>query len=1449
MRTGRYKYGCFSAFFFAEIREMEGQICISVGEKERRTLGELTHGLLGVQNDDWIGKPKLLFLIDQNCVATDQQPTTRRITPRIKSQRVLGATNHNGWFVVVLRNRSSHFLEQFIKVFENQKLKDKQSSLQELVGELLTTSNDDSGNTVTIVSTLAHLLSFPDLEQNFFHPHFELDGNTERFESIISRARFIYRTSMWLLTSAPGSGKTTMFREILFRMQRAVNSDVKVYLIFLVRVSHLFHAAKSKRQTEPSLASIVAHVSGNLEEDIQNLIDTKKIVLMFDGFDEISKNYGAEVLKIFAEALKQEVTIWVSTRQHEEDAILQHVDQKVDIRRIKICPLSDTEQIRFLMILSQKSFHDCKLKIKLYERNGHEDVLKSPLHLKMIAELDDSAVIEKFDLYDIYENVVDQQLRLTLTLFKEGTLAYEKARDSIFKDLKGISADFLSTGTTATKLKNINNGLATITNGHVRFVHQTFAEFFAATYFIDCLFDDLEMPFDIFRDEFRGVRKFVDLRISIEKQSSKVFAVLEKHLNETLTRQILFKIIWDERLGAFSYASSRLVSLVESSKLNFMYSDIDYIMEKASEYSEIFAVEILEKGAFSKFKWPEDTAAKMLINAIEKNFASLLLKLEEKVENLKLLAQRDKKRLYKAVRLGIKWNNHEVLKLVLEKEYTEHTEEFMGAHLELAVRHCSAECVEHLIDHGAHTTDLYEFQDLDQYTASALLKTKEETLPKLAAEIFTVALESKNVEAAMAVHDRFVNNKMADFDISNRALYEVIQWNRYPEEVEVLCRWLVERCGFDIYDHAAMGCNALHCAAQYGHHGLVKYFLEKDPNLIESMTESQCDVLCHTIFGFKGSKDFYPPDFEFIEEIIICPGIQQIISVLDTLHTYNSEMIKRKSDGDKTLLHMVLERFHFERFEICKWLIENGVDVEAADDRGWNAFHYFTRANMAENDDRGKRDLNMIISLLSETIPECVKQRTKKGETVLHFAAKSNHIGVTDFEWLASQQGLELGDVDHRGWNVLHFAMHDTDMAGWFCNESEEKMRFILETQPSLLQSVTESGEKIMHFIANNKDHHGRTLKYMKFVHNLDKELVSQKTASNKTVLHYAAGSGNMKLCQWLLDEVGLEVDAVDDESCNVIHHAAVHSNVDLQLLKYLHEKNPQLIHKRTNRHQTVLHLVARNEKLSVCQWLVDEIGLAVDALDAERWNAVHYASYNTTYRLDFIKYFHEKNPDVIRQKTKKNQTMLHLAAERGNLQVCEWLSEEIGLEVDAEDDDGWNVMHFDTYNTSYDLRLIKYLHRKNPHLVKKKTNRNQTVLLLAVKNDLLEKCKWLVEEAGAEVDAVDDEGWNVFHYAASYIHDSKTGKLSAVEMFEYLLLNSPSCLLKKKTNRNETALHLVAKNESGLRPKERYEWLVSAGVDASELDVDGKTAMQVASQHFISRYNNICFNKNEWYN
>ncbi|KAF7069347.1 hypothetical protein CFC21_074989 [Triticum aestivum] len=155
------------------------------------------------------------------------------------------------------------------------------------------------------------------------------------------------------------------------------------------------------------------------------------------------------------------------------------------------------------------------------------------------------------------------------------------------------------------------------------------------------------------------------------------------------------------------------------------------------------------------------------------------------------------------------------------------------------------------------------------------------------------------------------------------------------------------------------------------------------------------------------------------------------------------------------------------------------------------------------------------------------------------------------------------------------------------------------------------------------------------------------------------------------------------------------------------------------------LHIAARNGRLPVCRYLVEELGVDVDAVDNEDLTPPFWAMHGG--RMDTMSYLldHGANPHKVDDQ---GFNPLHRAARRGDPEMVELLLAK-GVSVDPVSASG-TPLHIAAYNGHDEAMKILLKHDADCNKI---VPGAETPLLVAIAGSSV-KCVKLLVEAGADV-------------------------------------------------------------------------------------------------------------------
>jgi hypothetical protein len=243
-----------------------------------------------------------------------------------------------------------------------------------------------------------------------------------------------------LIADTAGMGKTTVLTHLSKQIKQKYPAN------WLVRIdlndyTEVLRAQKGKSMDKERVLKFISKEVLKLESELENGLFKKsvegqadnKVVVMVDGFDEISPNYKQTVLDML-QVLKQTSVeqLWVTTRPHLREELEDHLQQL----SYTLQPFSEFEQVEFLKKLW---LHNLNLEVsnqkllKIYAEtlirklaqsisDKDKDFTGIPLQTRMLAEafeeefrsfyLSEKAQPElphKLDLLGLYRRFIDRK--------------------------------------------------------------------------------------------------------------------------------------------------------------------------------------------------------------------------------------------------------------------------------------------------------------------------------------------------------------------------------------------------------------------------------------------------------------------------------------------------------------------------------------------------------------------------------------------------------------------------------------------------------------------------------------------------------------------------------------------------------------------------------------------------------------------------------------------------------------------------------------------------------------------------------------------------------------------------------------------------------------------------------------------------------------------------------
>ncbi|XP_065343629.1 serine/threonine-protein phosphatase 6 regulatory ankyrin repeat subunit B-like [Cloeon dipterum] len=1178
---------------------------------------------------------------------------------------------------------------------------------------------------------------------------------------------------VWLMSSVAGSGKTTVLKEINYQLGKS-NPDLKILYISLKKHSIIILKI-------PRVVQFLAHATHHSTDDIKLWIEQKRAVVFFDGFDEICPILRENVITLLHALKERQVPMFIATRPHEAEVIKERINCDVFVG---VEPLNEDKQIEFLKVVAGKNEEECKQFIGDFEE---KDILENPLHLSLIASSKSEG-----NLYQIFAKVVEKKLEFCLV--KDGYNIEDKTNFHLKMALASnllqlIALRFLRNeslighGISKEDLEKMNDyGVATVLDGEVTFLHQTFAEFLATKQFLKEFDSSQALDSALFQDGTSAqCRKFLDLFYCTQEKEetedlrnhTEALVAVAKSIGPVI---FLKRVVEDNLRQVFRMVKPRISFNAELDSSICIEKSPELLMSAIG--NDEIAIQLLEMGVV-------DTTG------LKKVLPDLLRKIE--VNNAIIILEK----------LRLEFSDLPNLIVDCYSTVSETCERLKKVGF-AAIRQDFDILLDMLIQIGIRAVDAFEEEENSLFTACRYGSVKcLRVLLKHGAQ--------KILYASTQYDPLNVATEFDHLDIAIVLMEEKPSLFKRDESTLVL-------------DGLQDVWNPFQYAVMYGRKEIATYLLSMCPGLIDIATKDGKNPMHLAVIMRK---------WDVLEWLAQLPNIDIKSLIPDREIKYWSQFerenhehflmlkggVNEKDKKGRTVLHYAAK---YGYTDLVAKFIEAGADIDAEDIDGWNALHFACL-----------HDKNIeTINLLHSRSKHLARRKTKEGETSLIIMAK--YCNINDFGRAATRDiRIARFLVEDVGVDIKARDVHKYNAAGIAATRGLEKLSLLLRADEcislpsesdtynsSVYFSMSEPGDlqSLQQWIQQGgdltlRDEYGQTalqlterkgkfrLTHKKSKPKLNvkyeernsevslllackqknwdkvKNLLESKNLSinrqdkdGKTALHYAAKEGNLGIVQQLLSQRA-DVQLKDHNGWTALHYAILTNNQDL-VQKLL--DNGADIESKTNRKETALHLTAYKNFTGLTQKLID-CGGDVNSKNDHGLTCVIFATVNRN--RDLLEVLLKNNANVNAKTRFLGYTALQIAVFEDYPEILEKLV-DFGADVNLKNDDGWTPLHFAA--------------RYKPEL-----------------------CQKLLDH-GADVNSIDQDGWTPLHFAARF----------NPQIFQTLLEHGADVNLKERAG--WTALHFAARYNPDLCPT-----LLEHGADVNLKNNNGWTAL-----HFAARYN-----------
>ncbi|PSN55856.1 hypothetical protein C0J52_02774 [Blattella germanica] len=1232
-----------------------------------------------------------------------------------------------------------------------------------------------------------------------------------------------------LIVGEPGMGKTTLMNQLAIQTEwRESEVSSKHKSVWIVQVSLNEHCPFLKKIKdgieELDINTIIEFLQTNvlgLEIEMEKQIFSQSIkkqgnvVIIFDAYDEISAIYGEQVTKILI--MLQNINkgrIYITSRCKER----QNLEKSLTTLAFTLKPFNKGEQRKFL-----------ENKWKLKYPNIDEDVIKKfvekllslasrsicdrkknfmgvPLQVMMLENVYENYIEKEadlplvIDLLHLYERFVDNKLQILCTEKNKIDTSnpkmqriWVKHRQEFMKNHKLsalvalFSEDALQTLKDFSKptefLIDLERGIETseiieeVIDGKPYFIHQTFAEYFAAVWFsenfkLNSIFyinHILRSNYDVLKNIFdRILVKGKDLHIAVlnnDIDSIKCF-LEEKHVND-LDKGYRTALHLAVCLGNSSYYNA-------DDELNISYLIYGHT-ENVTDADHIVEI-LLKSGADINIKDGilQCTALKYA-DLYGSSFRTLGLLLEHNANADELIETR---------------------KIFQGKKNKSNIEK----HLEMAIQLGYAKLIGFMIDNGVDLT-------LSPYTV-------------MVKKGYTTIVHKSIFYGMYGIVDMLISRKCDLIDITdsdgNSALHLASKENTI-KAVEFL---IDRKC--DINPINVDGNTPLHLAANSGNLDIVKYLVEHEAN-VEALNnekyaaihlaahQGKFEVLKYLFykhgkqFCLKGNNASTTPlhlavrkrHMDIVKylllqdiDIDVCDAFGNSALHLTKLHSDIDTIkllvdagadVNKKNENGETVIFWAYEnggieilKYLFEKkadfnikvndstllifaskigkFEIVQYLCEmETVDITICNKQGNNALHIAAQHGW----------LN-VVSYLFDKFRNLLNKVNKDGETPLLVAALH---GKWDIVQYLEDRGANIHARKTDGTNVLHIAIKERNekIVDWLLRKkfnmeirtknkdtifhiaaetgAKALLQYFFARKKLNFQSVNNFGDTLLHFAV--RGNHIPTIEFL-----LQFNMVNRKNKNGQTPLHEAVTPKNSFDAVEILLNYGANVNLADKMGNTPLHLAGLNTDINVNIVQILTNYGASLNICNKSRN-TPLDLAIQRKNYKFVEKTLDlndlDSALIIVSMVGQ-WTMLPSllekgANVNTTafcgitplhvavfdYEFEIVDYLLCNNASI-HQETIHGITPLHLAAFKGYTSIVKLLlNNKFGnVNINKKDIYGNSALHCAVTNGN--IAVVKLLVNKGANItIKNKARKSPLDLANFMKRENLKQYLCLV--------------------------------------------------------------------------------------------------------------------------
>jgi len=1272
-------------------------------------------------------------------------------------------------------------------------------------------------------------------------------GKYDEMKSVVE-----HKDRTMLLVAEPGMGKSTFLSYMAHEIKKW-NPSVWVLRINLNEHTNELENIEFEQECIDKCKNFLWSAAHSPEQDalnvtkeifLQDLEQTEKMVIILDGFDEISPDYSPKVEKIIR-VIRDETAakIWVSSRfpyRQELEAMLGKF-------AFTLQPFTPDNQISFLEQYWSKVTEISKEgNLKLFAQNilslcsqnfsdNNGDFTGIPLQTMMLGEAfvneakkycisGEFNLPKKFNLLSLFQMFWKKKCYIYFSeknSMDSSKLEVKREKESYLQTHMNLALIHLFSQHDLNKFLGAMNGrdmqqaknflqsgrveqfgiIREITDGKLQFIHQSFAEYFAAKWFTvnfrmcqdfisNILFnttyqitrnifdrmlaEDSEIHCAILNNDIEALEELLKQETNINSSDKGGRTAL--HLAASYNRPFTKTLLSFQGVDAKKQDAVLKWTPLRYADRNKSWMSMDNLLQNGGNPDDIVFTrhnaKTQEWGQAALWECASQGHRKLLEFML--NCGNQVNAIVDVPENL-----HDK---YTLLHRASYCGQEEVVRFIANRgadinirDVTNNTALHHAAHSG------SVDIIKLLLDKGmsVNLTNIHEYTPLHVSAHFGHLEATKALVERVAAINSTDKYGvTPLIEAAYSGKletFRFLTEIGADINIrdvtNNTALHLAAQ----SGSVDIINLLLDKGMSVNLTDKNDN--TPLHVSAQFGHLEATKALVEGGAAinytnnygatpLLEAAYGGKLDTFCY-LTEIGADINIRDVTNNTALHLAAQSGSVDIIKLL----LDKGMSVNLTDKNDYTPLHVSAQ---FGHLEATKALVKRGAAINYTNNYG--------ATPLLEAAYGGKLDTFRYLTEIGANI----NIRDVTNNTALHLAAQS---GSVDIIKLLLDKGMSVNLTDKNDYTPLHVSAHFGHL---------EATKALVERGAAINNTNKYGATPIM--VAAQ---HGK-LEIFRYLTEIGAD-INILDAKNNTTLHYVALSGNVDIIKLLLDK-GMSVNLTDTKDSTPQHVSVQFGH--LEATKALVERGAAL--NNTNKYgATPLIVAAYSGKLEIFRYLT-EIGADINIRDVTNNTALHHAAKSGS--VDIIKLLLDKGMSV--NLTEADEfTPLHTSVESGNLDATKILVErgaainytdgdgftpltvaaccgqleifryltEIGADINIHDHDGSSALHLAAEWGSVDIINVLLGNGVSVNLT---DTDGSTPLHVSAEFGHLEAMKILVNR-GAALNITNKAG-NTPLMLAAYCGE--------LETFRYL--SEIGALIDIRNAKNNTALHLAA--ESG---------------------------------------------------